>query len=104
MVKYRPTLDATFAALSDPTRRAMLTRLSRGDALVSELAAPFRMSLPAVSKHLTVLEHAGLVRRERLGRVRRCHLLASPMKDADRWIARYRRYWDQQLNQLARYL
>jgi DNA-binding transcriptional ArsR family regulator len=106
MVKYEgDALDATFAALADPTRRAMLAHLARdGETPVSALAYPFRMSLPAVSKHLRVLEHAGLVVRRRDGRVRRCRLVARPMREADAWIARYRRFWEHQFDRLARYL
>ena len=83
------TLDRTFAALSDPTRRAMLERLARGEATVTELAAPFSISLPAISKHLRVLERAGLVRQQKDGRVRRCHLVAAPMRQASDWVAQY---------------
>jgi DNA-binding transcriptional ArsR family regulator len=106
MVKHiGDALDATFAALADPTRRALLAHLARaGETPVSGLARPFRMSLPAVSKHLSVLERAGLVLRRRDGRVRRCRLVARPMREADAWIARYRRFWEHQFDRLARYL
>ena len=105
MVKFDSTvLDYTFIALADPTRRALLDRLTRGDLSIGQLAEPFRMSLVAVSKHLSMLERAGLVRRRRKGRVRYCTLTPRPMKDAAAWIARYRRFWEQQLDQLARYL
>ncbi len=105
MVKYMDsTLDATFAALSDPTRRAILERLTEGDASVTDLAEPFNVSLPAISKQLGVLERAGLLRREKDGRVRRCRLEALPMKDAAQWIAHYRRFWERQLDSLAGYL
>ena len=97
-------LDLTFAALSDPIRRAMLERLARGDATVTELAQPFPVSLPAISKHLRVLERAGLVRQQRDGRIRRCHLDAQPMQHASNWVARYRRFWEGQLDALADYL
>jgi DNA-binding transcriptional ArsR family regulator len=90
MVKSR-SLDATFAALADPTRRAILERLMREDAAVSELAEPFDMSLPAISKHLAVLERAGLIERVKDGRNRRCRLLEGPMRDALEWIAIYGR-------------
>ena len=97
-------LTATFAALSDPTRRAILERLTAGDVAISELARPFRMSLPAVSKHLRVLEAAGLIGRDREGRVHRMHLVARPMKDAVEWMAAYAWFWDEQLVRLGRYL
>lgn len=105
MVKHsEPALDATFAALSDTTRRGILARLAQGESSVSDLAAPYDMSLPAVSKHLRVLESAGLVVRHKDGRVHRCRLIAEPMKDASEWIARYRRFWEDQFDALARYL
>jgi len=105
MVKYsEQTLDATFAALSDMTRRGILARLAAGEASVSDLAAPYEMSLPAVSKHLRVLESAGLVVRQKDGRVHRCRLIAEPMKDAAQWIERYRLFWEEQFDALARYL
>jgi DNA-binding transcriptional ArsR family regulator len=106
MVNYSgATLDSTFAALSDATRRGILARLAqRGETSVSDLAAPYRMSLPAVSKHLRVLQDAGLLSRQKDGRVHRCRLRAEPMKDAAAWIEHYRRYWQAQLDSLARYL
>jgi DNA-binding transcriptional ArsR family regulator len=106
MVKYLSApLDSTFAALSDATRRGILARLARqGETSVSELAAPYKMSLPAVSKHLRVLEHAGLVARQKDGRVHHCRLRAEPMKDAAAWIEHYRQFWETQLDSLARYL
>jgi len=97
-------LDATFAALSDPTRRAILARLAHGQATVSELAAPFPFSLPAVSKHLRVLESAGLLKREIDGRVHRCRLAPEPMKTVAQWIEHYRVFWEKQFNALAQYL
>jgi DNA-binding transcriptional ArsR family regulator len=97
-------LDRTFAALADPTRRAILARLARGEATVNELARPFDVSRPAISKHLRVLERARLVTRTPDGRVSRCHLNATPMKDAADWVERYRAYWEGQLDSLARYL
>jgi len=97
-------LDAVFAALSDPTRRRIVARLSKGPASVGEIAAPFAMSLPAVSKHLGVLERAGLLRRERDGRVHRCSLDARPLSAASEFITRYRAFWEDTLDQLARYL
>jgi DNA-binding transcriptional ArsR family regulator len=103
MVNYSSApLDSTFAALSDATRRGILAR--QGEISVSDLAAPYQMSLPAVSKHLRVLEHAGLVSRQKDGRVHRCRLRAEPMKDAAAWIEYYRQFWEAQLDSLARYL
>src|ERR1700738_2565520 len=87
-------LDATFGALADPIRRAILSLLARGQATVSELAAPFDVSLPAVSKHLRVLESAGLLQREIDGRVHRCRLAPKPMKAAAAWIEKYRAFWE----------
>jgi DNA-binding transcriptional ArsR family regulator len=104
MVKHHPGLDETFAALSDPTRREMLVSLADGDRSVSELAEPFAMSLPAISKHLGVLERAGLITREREGRVRRCHLEREPLADALEWIAHYGRFWEERLDSLERLL
>jgi DNA-binding transcriptional ArsR family regulator len=97
-------LTATFAALADPTRRAILARLSSGDAAVTELAAPFAMSLPAVSKHLKVLERAGLIARSREAQWRPCQLDAGPLKDVADWIEHYRRFWTQSLDRLDNYL
>src|SRR3989441_3593469 len=98
MVKYQGNaLDATFAALADPTRRAILARLAGREASVSELARPFAISLPGVHKHLRVLERAGLVAHAKHGRLRRCRLVARPMREAARWIERYRRHWEAQL-------
>ena len=104
MVTSSGKLDRTFAALSDPTRRSILARLAQGEATVGELARPFRVSRPAISKHLRVLEEAGLVRRERDGRVSRCELDAEPMREAAEWIGRYRAFWSERLDSLARYL
>jgi DNA-binding transcriptional ArsR family regulator len=106
MVNYLSApLDSTFAALSDATRRGILAHLARqGETSVSELAAPYKMSLPAVSKHLRVLEQAGLVARQKEGRVHRCRLRAKPMKDVAAWIEHYRQFWETQLDSLARYL
>jgi DNA-binding transcriptional ArsR family regulator len=105
MVKYSSAaLDRTFAALSDQTRRGILARLAQGNTSVSDLAAPYDMSLPAVSKHLRVLEDAGLVERQKSGRVYHCSLTAAPMKGAAEWIAHYRKFWEQQFDSLARYL
>jgi DNA-binding transcriptional ArsR family regulator len=104
MVTNDRTLDRTFAALSDSTRRAILARLARGDASVGQLAEPFRVSRPAISKHLRVLERAGLVRRARHGRVSRCELDAAAMREAAEWVERYRKFWEGQLDALARYV
>lgn len=105
MVKHADAqLDATFAALSDPTRRGILAQLALGETSVSELAAPYEMSLPAVSKHLRVLQHAGLVTRRKNGRVHRCRLVAEPMQGAAQWIDYYRRFWEAQLDALEKFL
>jgi len=87
-------LSTTFSALADPTRRAILARLISGEASVTELAEPFEMSLPAVSKHLKVLEHAGLITRGREAQWRPCRLKAGPLKDAADWLEHYRRFWE----------
>jgi DNA-binding transcriptional ArsR family regulator len=97
-------LSATFAALADPTRRAILARLSSGEASVTELAQPFDMSLPAVSKHLKVLQRAGLIARSREAQRRPCQLEARPLKDAADWIERYRRFWSESFDRLDNYL
>jgi DNA-binding transcriptional ArsR family regulator len=104
MVTSSQRLDRTFSALADGTRRAILARLARGDTTVGKLAQPFRMSRPAVSKHLRVLERAGLVRRTREGRVNRCRLDATAMQEAAEWVERYREFWTGQLDALATYL
>jgi DNA-binding transcriptional ArsR family regulator len=98
------SLDATFGALADPTRRAIVERLTEGDASVGELAEPFDMSLPAISKHLTVLEDAGLITRTKEGRTRRCRLIEEPMWDALEWIATYGSFWEERLDSLGRFL
>ena len=97
-------LSSTFAALADPTRRAILARLSLGETSVTELARPFEMSMPAVSKHLKVLERAGLISRGREAQWRPCRLDASPLKDAATWIEEYRRFWSGHFDALERYL
>ncbi len=97
-------LSATFAALADPTRRAILARLASGQASVTELAEPFEMSLPAVSKHLKVLERAGLIARGREAQWRPCRLEAAPLKDASDWLEHYSRFWEESLERLADYL
>jgi DNA-binding transcriptional ArsR family regulator len=104
VVEYPPALDATFAAVSDPTRRDILRALTDGEASVTELAEPFGISLQAVSKHIGVLDAAGLVAREKEGRVQWCRLTAAPMKAADEWIGNYREFWDEQLEALEAYL
>ena len=97
-------LSTTFSALADPTRRAILARLASGEASVGELAEPFDMSLPAVSKHLKVLERAGLIARGREAQWRPSRLEAGPLKDAADWIGRYRRFWEASLDRLGDYL
>jgi DNA-binding transcriptional ArsR family regulator len=97
-------LDGVFAGLADPTRRAILARLATGEKTISDLASRFDMSLPAVSKHIRVLERAGLARVRREGRSRRTALVAAPLREAVDWIADYRRFWEFQLDQLAAYL
>ena len=98
------TLSATFAALADPTRRAILARLASGECSVTELAEPFEMSMPAVSKHLRVLERAGLIARGRQAQWRPCRLEAGPLKDVADWAERYRHVWEQRLDRLDVYL
>lgn len=97
-------LSTTFAALADPTRRAILARLAAGEASVMELAEPFAMSLPAISKHLKVLERAGLIARGREAQWRPCRLEAGPLKDAAGWLEHYRRFWEQSFDRLDDYL
>ncbi len=97
-------LNATFAALADPTRRAILGRLASGETSVSELAEPFEMSLPAVSKHLKVLQRAGLIARGREAQRRPCRLAAAPLKDASDWLEHYRRFWEESFDRLEDYL
>jgi DNA-binding transcriptional ArsR family regulator len=97
-------LSSTFSALADPTRRAILARLALGECSVSELAAPFDMSLPAVSKHLRVLERAGLVAQRRQAQWRPCRIEAGPLKDVADWAERYRHLWEQRLDRLDAYL
>ena len=105
MVKYVPrTLNQTFAALADPTRRRILAQLARGDRRVTDLARPHAMSLPAISKHLRVLEKAGLLRRHRYGRVHQMQLDAKPLRQAAQWVEEYRKFWEGSLDRLAEYL
>ena len=106
MVKYQDTiLDRTFAALADPTRRALLAQMRERDRLsVSELARPFAMSLPAVMKHLDVLSDAGLITRRKTGRTVACQLNAAPMEEAMSWLSRYQQFWTEQLDRLAAFV
>jgi DNA-binding transcriptional ArsR family regulator len=104
MVKHATKLDEVFGALADPTRRGILEALSRGDQCVTALAKPHRMSLPAISKHLRVLEDAGLICRRRDGRMHHLKLEAKPMKAAAQWIEEYRKFWEGTLDSLADYL
>jgi DNA-binding transcriptional ArsR family regulator len=103
MVNQSPVMDRAFAALADPTRRAIVARLARGEATVSELAAPFPVSLPAISRHLRVLEEAGLMKRRIEGRVHRCRLVPRRLKQAESWIERHRKTWEQRFDALATY-
>ena len=105
MVKYQPDLDRTFGALADPTRRALVARLSEAQGLsVSELARPFAMSLPAIMKHLDVLSDAGLIARTKTGRTVACRLTAKPMEQAMDWLNRYQRFWSDNLDRLAAFV
>jgi DNA-binding transcriptional ArsR family regulator len=99
-----PDLSSTFSALADPTRRAILARLATGESSVTELAEPFEMSLPAISKHLKVLERAGLIARGREAQWRPCRLEAAPLRDAATWLNRYRRFWEESFDRLDEYL
>jgi DNA-binding transcriptional ArsR family regulator len=104
MVYYSTTLDGTFSALADPTRRAIISKLAEGEMPIMEIAAPFDMSLPAVTKHIRILEAAGLVTRRKQGRVRYCRLNAKPLREAAEWLAFYQRFWDARLDSLAGFL
>lgn len=104
MTQPADSLSMTFAALADPTRRAILARLTLGETSVGDLAEPFDMSLPAVSKHLKVLERAGLIARGREAQRRPCRLAAEPLHEVSDWVATYRRFWEQRLDQLEAYL
>jgi DNA-binding transcriptional ArsR family regulator len=97
-------LSITFSALADPTRRAILARLALGETSVTELAQPFAMSLPAISKHLKVLEHAGLIARGREAQWRPCRITPTALKDVDGWLERYRQFWDESFDRLDDYL
>lgn len=104
MVNYSLNLDNTFSALSDPTRRAIISELAKGDASIMELAYPFDMSLPAVSKHIRILEQAGLLTRKKQGRVQYCRLNARPLRAAAKWLTFYQQFWDNKLDALANFL
>jgi DNA-binding transcriptional ArsR family regulator len=104
VLNYSGTLDRTFQALADPSRRAMIERLCRGPASVSELARPLAMSLPAVVQHLQVLESSGLVRSQKVGRVRTCQLEPAALHDSEQWIAERRTAWEKRLDRLGDYL
>jgi DNA-binding transcriptional ArsR family regulator len=104
MVKHRSELDQTFAALADPTRREIVMGLVEGERSIGDLAAPFDISLPAISKHLTVLERAGLIRRERRGRVRFCSLRSEPLREALEWLVSSGRFWEASFDSLERLL
>lgn len=97
-------LSSTFAALADPTRRAILARLASGETSVTELAKPFKMSAPAITKHLKVLQRAGLITQGRQAQWRPCRLEAKPLREAAEWVEQYRRYWEQSLDRLDNYL
>lgn len=97
-------LNSTFSALADPTRRAILARLSSGEASVTDLAKPMKMTMPAVTKHLKVLQKAGLIRQERRAQWRPCYLVASPLKEASDWVEQYRKFWEQSFDRLEAYL
>ena len=104
MVNNEIEIDRTFSALGDPTRRAIVQRLAMGEATVTEIAQPFSMSLPAVSKHLRILEHAGLLIRLKEGRMHRCQLSVEPLREAQQWIEKYTEFWNTQLDSLGQYL
>src|SRR5689334_14414591 len=97
-------LSATLAAIADPTRRAILHRLAKGPATVTELAEPFAMTMPAITKHLKVLERAGLIERDRQGQTRPCRLKAGPLQSAAAWIESYRTFWEDRLDRMADYV
>lgn len=106
MVNYQRTserLDRVFSALADPTRRAIVGKLARGSATIGELASPFSMTLPAITKHIKVLERAGLLERKIDGRVHHCRLSGAPMSEAAAWIERHHRFWSEQLDSLSDY-
>ena len=104
MVNYSEQLDLTFSAISDPTRRAILSHLAQGETTIMDLASPHSMSLPAISKHIRVLEKAGLLTRTKKGRVNYCHLNADPLRDAGKWLVFYGRFWNTKLDALEKFL
>lgn len=104
MLNQTDRLNATFSALADPTRRAILARLTSGEASVSDLAKPMKMTMPAVTKHLKVLQRAGLVRQERRAQFRPCYLVAEPLKEASDWVEQYRKFWEESFDRLDAYL
>jgi len=104
MLIENDTLSLTLAALADPTRRAMLARLAQGPAMVKELAEPFKISMPAISKHLKVLEHAGLIERGREAQWRPAQLQAAPLKDVSQWLESYRKNWEESFDRLDEYI
>jgi DNA-binding transcriptional ArsR family regulator len=104
MVNHFEALNSTFGALADPTRRAILASLTVGHASITELAKPHRMSLPAVMKHVRVLEEAGLVSQKKIGRTRQCQLAAHPLKEAEQWLSQYRAFWEGTFDSLERFL
>ena len=104
MPHTQDNLSSTFAALADPTRRAILARLASGEASVSELAKPMKMTMPAVTKHLKVLQRAGLIRQERRAQFRPCYLVAEPLKEASDWMEKYRKFWEESFDRLDEYL
>jgi DNA-binding transcriptional ArsR family regulator len=104
MVKYEARLDLAFGALAHPIRRGILARLSSGEASIAELAKPFRVSAPAITKHMKILEEAGLLSRRKLGREHRCRLEQKRMKEAQDWIEAHRKFWNDRLDALERYL
>jgi DNA-binding transcriptional ArsR family regulator len=104
MQTHSDQLSSTFSALADPTRRAILARLSTGEASVQDLAKPFKMTLPAVSKHLKVLERAKLIRRSKTAQWRPCYLVAEPLKEASDWMEQYRKFWEESFDRLDAYL
>lgn len=104
MPKNIDTLSLTFSALADPTRRAILNRLMKGNASVTELAEPFQMSLPAITKHLKVLESAGLISRGKEAQWRPCQIEAKPLKDVSKWVEHYRHFWEESFDRLDEYL
>ncbi len=104
MVYYSSTLDNTFSALSDPTRRAIISQLANGELPIMKIASSFQMSLPAVSKHIRVLEGAGLLIRRKQGRINYCHLNAKPLQEAAKWLVFYQQFWEAKLDSLTNFL